>query len=158
MHFQTSLSLWELQVLKDLLCVRDAAEISSNNLLLLLIFKKIKFHLKPTVAEVSFLTTLHAWRHATFLWKQITALDMVLNTPVSPKLTITIQMSVKIQMIIEAVVQRCSVKKVFLEILQNSQESTCARASFLIKLHQACNFILKNDSGTGLFLRILWNL
>ena len=22
---------------------------------------------------------------------------------------------------------------------------------------QACNFILKNDSGTGLFLRILWN-
>ena len=29
----------------------------------------------------------------------------------------------------EAVVQRCSVKKVFLEISQNSQESTCARAS-----------------------------
>ena len=34
----------------------------------------------------------------------------------------------------EAVVQRCSVKKVFLEISQNSQENTCARASFLIKL------------------------
>ena len=33
----------------------------------------------------------------------------------------------------EAVVQRCSVKKV-LEILQNSQENTCARVSFLIKL------------------------
>ena len=31
----------------------------------------------------------------------------------------------------EAVVQRCSVKKVFLEIPQNSQENTCARASFL---------------------------
>ena len=31
--------------------------------------------------------------------------------------------------------QRCSVKKkVFLEISQNSQENTCARASFLIKL------------------------
>ena len=29
--------------------------------------------------------------------------------------------------IIEAVVQRCSVEKVFLEILQNSQENTCAR-------------------------------
>ena len=28
----------------------------------------------------------------------------------------------------------CSVKKVFLEILQNSQENTCARVSFLIKL------------------------
>ena len=34
----------------------------------------------------------------------------------------------------EAVAQRCSVKKVFLEILQNSQENTCARVSFLIKL------------------------
>ena len=30
--------------------------------------------------------------------------------------------------------QRCSVKKVFLEIPQNSQENTCARISFLIKL------------------------
>ena len=28
---------------------------------------------------------------------------------------------------------RCSVKKVFLEISQNSQENICARASFLIK-------------------------
>ena len=34
----------------------------------------------------------------------------------------------------ESVAQRCSVKKVFLEILQNSQENTCARVSFLIKL------------------------
>ena len=34
----------------------------------------------------------------------------------------------------EAVVQRCSVKKVFLEISQNSQENTCARVSFLINL------------------------
>ena len=34
----------------------------------------------------------------------------------------------------EAVVQRCSVKKVFLEISQNSQENTCVRVSFLIKL------------------------
>ena len=33
--------------------------------------------------------------------------------------------------------RRCSVKKMFLEILQYSQENTCARASFLIKLH-AC--------------------
>ena len=37
-------------------------------------------------------------------------------------------------LITEAVVQRCSVKKVFLKISQNSQESACARASFLIKL------------------------
>ena len=34
----------------------------------------------------------------------------------------------------EAVVHWCSVKKVFLEISQNSQENTCARVSFLIKL------------------------
>ena len=35
----------------------------------------------------------------------------------------------------EVDVQRFSVKKVFLEILQNSQENTCARVAFLIKLH-----------------------
>ena len=34
----------------------------------------------------------------------------------------------------EAVAQTCYVKKVFLEILQNSQENTCARVSVLIKL------------------------
>ena len=33
----------------------------------------------------------------------------------------------------EAVVQRCSVKKVFLQISQNLQENTCATDSFLIK-------------------------
>ena len=35
---------------------------------------------------------------------------------------------------IEAVAQRCSVKKVFWEIWQNSQENTCARVSILTKL------------------------
>ena len=46
--------------------------------------------------------------------------------------------------ITEAVVQRCSVKKMFLEVSQNSQENTCARVSFLIKLQtEACNFIKK---------------
>ena len=39
--------------------------------------------------------------------------------------------------------QSCSVKKVFLEISQNSQESTCARVSFLIKVQA---------SGTGVLL------
>ena len=34
---------------------------------------------------------------------------------------------------LEAVVQKCSIKKVFLEILQSSQKNTCARVSFLIK-------------------------
>ena len=44
----------------------------------------------------------------------------------------------------EVVVRSCSIKKVFLEILQNSQENTCARVSFLINLQaEACNFIKK---------------
>ena len=42
----------------------------------------------------------------------------------------------------EAVARRCSVKKVFLEISQNSQENTCARVSFLIKL-QASGLLKK---------------
>ena len=53
----------------------------------------------------------------------------------------------------KAVVRRCSVKKVLLEIFQNSQENTCDRDSFLIKLQatrvsfliklQTCIFIKK---------------
>ena len=35
---------------------------------------------------------------------------------------------------LEAVARSCSVKKVLLKISQNSQENTCARNSFLIKL------------------------
>ena len=37
----------------------------------------------------------------------------------------------------EAVIRGCSVKKMLLKISQNSQENTCARVSFLIKLHAA---------------------
>ena len=33
----------------------------------------------------------------------------------------------------ESVIWRCSVKKTFIEISQNSQENACARVSFLIK-------------------------
>ena len=40
----------------------------------------------------------------------------------------------------QAVIQRCSAKKVFLEISQNSQENTYARVSFLIK-----TFFIKKD-------------
>ena len=44
----------------------------------------------------------------------------------------------------EAVARRFSVKNVFLKILQNSQENTCARGSFLIKLQaKACKLIKK---------------
>ena len=45
---------------------------------------------------------------------------------------------------IEAVARRYSVNNVFLEISQNSQKSTCARVSFLMKLQaSACNFTKK---------------
>ena len=42
--------------------------------------------------------------------------------------------------------RRCSTKKVFLQISQNLQENTCAKVSFLIKLH-----------AWGVFLWILRN-
>ena len=50
-------------------------------------------------------------------------------------------------------------KKVFLQTLQNSQENTCARVLFLMKLriHRVCNFIKKRDFGTNGFLWILRN-
>ena len=39
---------------------------------------------------------------------------------------------------------RCSMEKVFLKILQNSQESNCARVPLLIKLQATFNFIKKD--------------
>ena len=50
--------------------------------------------------------------------------------------------------ITEDVSRRYSVRKVFLKFLQNSQENTCVRVSFLIKL-QAWGF---RDTDTGVFL------
>ena len=55
--------------------------------------------------------------------------------------------------------KQVSVRKgVLLEMLQNSQENTCARVSFIIKL-QALGLQLnfKKYSGTGVFLWILRN-
>ena len=34
----------------------------------------------------------------------------------------------------EAVIQRCSVKKLFIEVSPNSQENTCARDSFVVEI------------------------
>ena len=57
---------------------------------------------------------------------------------------LTLAWSSIMNLLSEAVVQRCSVKMVFLNISQNSQENTCARVSFLIKFEaEACNFIKK---------------
>ena len=62
---------------------------------------------------------------------------------------------------LEAVTQRYSVKKMFLEISQNSEEYTCAGVSFLIKLQASGlrilqNFwehvFLQNNSGGSFFL------
>ena len=58
---------------------------------------------------------------------------------------------------LEADVQRCSIKKAFLQISQNTQKKTCVRVSFLVKLQaETCNFI-KKDS-LHVFLWILWNV
>ena len=46
---------------------------------------------------------------------------------------------------LEEVSRRCSVKKVFLKISQNSQKNTCARVSFLIKL-QAIGGVLRTSA------------
>ena len=57
---------------------------------------------------------------------------------------ITLNAAERLTFYSEAVAQRCSVKKVFLEISQDSQGSTCARVSFLTKLQaKACSFIKK---------------
>ena len=46
----------------------------------------------------------------------------------------------------EAVIRMFSVKKLFLNILQNSPENTCVRVSFSIKLQtSACDFIEKEN-------------
>ena len=53
----------------------------------------------------------------------------------------------------EAVVQMCTVKKVFLKILRNSQENNRAKASFLIHLQAwGLQLNLKRDSGKDVFL------
>ena len=49
--------------------------------------------------------------------------------------------------------EKFSVKKVLLEISQNSQENTCVGVSFLIKLQgSGLQLYKKGDSGTGAFL------
>ena len=51
----------------------------------------------------------------------------------------------------EAVVWRCSVKKAFLEISQNSQENTCARVSFLKKVSVRPAVLLKRATLAQVF-------
>ena len=51
----------------------------------------------------------------------------------------------------EAVARRCSVKKVLLKFLRNSQEKNCTRASFLLKLQAEASNLIKK-TGKGVFL------
>ena len=51
----------------------------------------------------------------------------------------------------EAVVWRCSVEKVFLQISQNSQENTCARVSFLIKALAFTTLFIKKETLAQVF-------
>ena len=46
---------------------------------------------------------------------------------------------------------RCYVRKVFLEILQNSQENTCSRVSFLIELQASTCNVIKKETLTQMF-------
>ena len=63
-------------------------------------------------------------------------------------------MSVKIQVIIEAVVQRCSVKKVFLEISQNSQENTIARVSIFAQVENKIKGKTLRSSCSQMFFKV----
>ena len=58
----------------------------------------------------------------------------------------------KTWMILEAVARKCSTKKVFLKILWNLQENTCAKVSFLIKLTaRDLQIYQRRDLETGVF-------
>ena len=47
--------------------------------------------------------------------------------------------------------QKCSIKKMFLKILQNSQQQICARVSFLIKLQVSASNLIKKEALVQVF-------
>ena len=53
----------------------------------------------------------------------------------------------------EAVTRSYSIKKLFLKLLQNSQDDTCARGSFLMKLQTSGNFIKNETLAPAFFLK-----
>ena len=58
---------------------------------------------------------------------------------------------------LEAVVRRCSVKRVFAKICQNWRENTCARSSFLIKLQALGRNFIKKETVMLVFSCEFWN-
>ena len=82
------------------------------------------------------------------LWNNIVAYGLVVNSIHDSKYGFV--------RATEAVAKRCSVKKVFLEISQNSQENTCVRDSFLINsLAQVFSFEFCGISKSTFFYRTL---
>ena len=67
----------------------------------------------------------------------------------NPQISWLLRSQSTIKPLSEAFVRRCSVKNMFLEISQKSQENTCARDSFFNKVAGqrpvACNFIKKES-------------
>ena len=57
----------------------------------------------------------------------------------------------------EAVTRKCSVKKVFFAISQNSQENTCARV-FLIKLQAEAGNFVKKETLAQVFSSEFWEI
>ena len=98
-----------------------------------------------TCVRVSFLIKLYAWgpqlyqkRGSCKFW-EIFKNSFFYRTPSAA----ASEHNKSIWKVCEAVAQRYSVKKVFLEISQNSQENTCARVSFLIKFLRPANLLKK---------------
>ena len=83
-----------------------------------------KFHLRKT-ASICFTSKYYNKQ----LWRVWTRRDLDRMQSIFLKRT-------------ETVARRCSVKKVFLEILQNSPENTCARVSFKIKLQDISDVLV----------------
>ena len=71
-----------------------------------------------------------------FYWSSFNINDdiNIISNVISSFVTIWTMDDSGLSLNIEAVTQRCSVKKMFLEISQNSQENTCARVSFIDKV------------------------
>ena len=126
--------------------------------------KKMKFSIKD------FFTKCGQTRSFLWIWSHLLntslmenfiffAVKIFINTFFTEHLRTTTRSS-RLQMFFKlgAVAQRCSVKKVVVEISQNSQENSYTRVSFLINCRPDRPVTLsKQRSGTGVFLCILQN-
>ena len=78
------------------------------------------FYYTKMMRYITYLPLVDSFRtKRLFSWRRFLIMENIKNTP---------------QIKPEAVIQRCSINKVFLEISQNSHENICSKVSFLIKL------------------------